>query len=129
MYVHDFGCNEKPFLFSSNLSWIRLSYIEPLIGFDSLQIPGIGLPDGLFSKNPNLGIFWRVLQRNMLLCIFYDHLDYFTVIWYNLWPFGIVCGLLVFFPRLVCLDQEKSGNPADAETQLTFQAATNSSDN
>jgi hypothetical protein len=34
--------------------------------------------------------------------IFYDHLEHFTAIWYNLWPFGIVC----------ChFDQEKSGNP------------------
>jgi hypothetical protein len=31
--------------------------------------------------------------------IFYDHLEYFMAIWYNLWPFGIVCGhLLNFFP-------------------------------
>jgi phosphotransferase system glucose/maltose/N-acetylglucosamine-specific IIC component len=29
--------------------------------------------------------------------IFYDHLKYFTAIWYNLWLFGIVCGHLVFF--------------------------------
>jgi hypothetical protein len=28
--------------------------------------------------------------------IFYDHLEYFTAIWYNLLPFGIVCGHLVF---------------------------------
>jgi hypothetical protein len=44
--------------------------------------------------------------------IFYDHLEYFMTIWYNLWPFGIVCGHLLYFPALVCLDQEKSGNPA-----------------
>jgi hypothetical protein len=42
----------------------------------------------------------------------YGDLDYFMAIWYNLWKFGIVCGHLVFFPSLVCLDQEKSGNPA-----------------
>jgi hypothetical protein len=42
--------------------------------------------------------------------ILYDHLEYFMVIWYNLWPFGIVCGdLLYFFP--IWLDPEKSGNP------------------
>jgi hypothetical protein len=29
--------------------------------------------------------------------LFYDHLEYFTAIWYNLWPFGIVCGHLVYF--------------------------------
>jgi hypothetical protein len=44
--------------------------------------------------------------------IFYAHLKYFTAIWFNLWPFGIVCGHLVYFYVLVCLDQEKSGNPA-----------------
>jgi hypothetical protein len=43
--------------------------------------------------------------------IFYDHFEY-------LWPFGIICGHRVYFvaiwyifPILVCLDQEKSGNP------------------
>jgi hypothetical protein len=30
----------------------------------------------------------------------------------NLQPFGIVCGHLVCFSVLVCLDLEKSGNPA-----------------
>jgi ABC-type spermidine/putrescine transport system permease subunit II len=29
--------------------------------------------------------------------IFYDHLEYFTAIWCNLGPFGIVCGHLVYF--------------------------------
>jgi cytosine/uracil/thiamine/allantoin permease len=43
--------------------------------------------------------------------IFYDHLEHFTAIWYNLWPFGTVCGHLVYF--LVCLEQEKSGNPSN----------------
>jgi hypothetical protein len=27
--------------------------------------------------------------------IFYDHLEYFMAIWYNLWPFGIIYGRLV----------------------------------
>jgi hypothetical protein len=31
---------------------------------------------------------------------------------FNLWPFGIVCGHMVYFSVLVCWDQEKSGNPA-----------------
>jgi hypothetical protein len=26
-------------------------------------------------------------------------------VWYSLWPFAI------FFPNLICLDEEKSGNP------------------
>jgi hypothetical protein len=43
--------------------------------------------------------------------IFYDLLKYFTAISYNLQPFGIVCGLWYIFSVLVCLNQEKSGNP------------------
>jgi hypothetical protein len=35
--------------------------------------------------------------------IFYGHLEYFTVIWYILWP---------YFPHFGMLCQEKSGNPA-----------------
>jgi hypothetical protein len=47
-------------------------------------------------------------------------LVYFMIIWnifrplgVFLWPFGAVCGHFVhiFFPVLVCLDLEKSGNP------------------
>jgi hypothetical protein len=29
--------------------------------------------------------------------IFYDHFENVSVIWYNLWPFGIVCGHLIYF--------------------------------
>jgi hypothetical protein len=29
--------------------------------------------------------------------VFYDHLEYLMAIWYNLWPFGIVCVHLVHF--------------------------------
>jgi hypothetical protein len=47
-----------------------------------------------------------------MLLYFYGHLDYFTAIWHTLWPFGIVCGHLAYFYILVCLEQEKSGNPA-----------------
>jgi hypothetical protein len=31
--------------------------------------------------------------------IFYHHLEYFKAIWYNLWPFGIVCGHQLHFPQ------------------------------
>jgi hypothetical protein len=41
--------------------------------------------------------------------IFYDHMEYFMAIRNNSWPFGIVCGTLLYFSK--CLDQEKSGNP------------------
>jgi hypothetical protein len=30
--------------------------------------------------------------------IFFGHLEYFTVMWYILWPFGNVFGNLVQFP-------------------------------
>jgi hypothetical protein len=44
----------------------------------------------------------------------YDHLEYFSVVWCNLpiavWYF--LCLVWYIFPVLVCLDEEKSGNPA-----------------
>jgi hypothetical protein len=49
----------------------------------------------------------------LIVGIFYDHLEYFMAIWYNLWPFGTVCGHLLYFPNLVCFDQVKSGNPVN----------------
>jgi uncharacterized Tic20 family protein len=36
------------------------------------------------TKNSNLGKFWRVLQRNMLV--------HFMALWSTLMPFGIQCG-------------------------------------
>jgi hypothetical protein len=42
--------------------------------------------------------------------IFYDHLKYFTVIWYILWPFGNVVVIWYIFLRFGILCQEKSGN-------------------
>jgi hypothetical protein len=45
--------------------------------------------------------------------IFHDHFEHFTAIWYNLWPLGIVGGHLVYFPNLVCLYKEKSGNSGE----------------
>jgi hypothetical protein len=44
--------------------------------------------------------------------IFYGHLEYFTVLWYILWPFGNVVVIWYIFPRFGILRQEKSGNPA-----------------
>jgi hypothetical protein len=55
-----------------------------------------GLPDGyLKTRNPNLGIYWWALEWKMLV--------YFKAIWYNLWPFGTVCGHfgICTFPVLV----------------------------
>jgi hypothetical protein len=69
-----------------------------------------GLPDGLFS--------YQKFQAGKILEGFgmenvgtsYEQLEYFTAIWYNSWPFGIICGL-------VCLDREKSGNPGRCSSQ------------
>jgi hypothetical protein len=58
-----------------------------------------GLPDGLFSNQKyQFGLIFKVLRMKNV-CIFYDHLECFTAIWYNLWPFGIVCGHLVYSPH------------------------------
>jgi hypothetical protein len=48
-------------------------------------------------KNPNLGKFWRVLHRKMLVHFMDTCLVRFTVFCYILWTFGIVCGNLVYF--------------------------------
>jgi hypothetical protein len=61
------------------------------------------------TQNTNLGIFWRAFEWEMLV--------YYMTVWNILmrfgifFPFGLVCGHLVHFPALVCLNQEKSGNP------------------
>jgi hypothetical protein len=49
------------------------------------------------TKNPNLGKFWRALHRIENVGISYDDLEYFMAVWYSLWPFGIVCGHLIYF--------------------------------
>jgi hypothetical protein len=43
--------------------------------------------------------------------IFNDHLEYFTIIWYILWPFGNVMVIWYIFPRFGKFCQEKSGKP------------------
>jgi hypothetical protein len=53
------------------------------------------------TKNPNLGKFWRVLQWKMLVYLMTFWSTYFTAIGNNLWPFGIFCSHLVYFPVLV----------------------------
>jgi hypothetical protein len=49
------------------------------------------------TKNHNLGKFWRALEWKILVYTYYDHLEYFTAMLYNLWPFVINCGHLVYF--------------------------------
>jgi hypothetical protein len=36
------------------------------------------------TKKNNLGKFWTDLELKMLVYLFYDHLEHFTAIWYNL---------------------------------------------
>jgi hypothetical protein len=43
--------------------------------------------------------------------IFYDHLEYFTAIWYNVWQFGIVCSHLVYFSRFGMFGPRKIWQP------------------
>jgi hypothetical protein len=56
--------------------------------------------------------------------VFYDRLEYSVAICYNLWPYGIDCGHLIFFTVLVCFDQEKSGNPCHVHTFTHLCTAT-----
>jgi hypothetical protein len=73
-----------------------LSGVEPkVLSFESLPFPQPGLPGGLFSNQksqicPNFG-------GPLNVGIFYDHLEYFMAIWYNLRPFGTIYGRLVWF--------------------------------
>jgi hypothetical protein len=54
-----------------------------------------GLPDVIFI--PKI-LTWVVLGwPSRGKCIVYAHLEYFTVIWCIVWPFGIFCGNLVYF--------------------------------
>jgi hypothetical protein len=45
------------------------------------------------------------------VCKFYDRLEYFTAIWYNLWLFGIVCGDLVYFSHFGMFGPRKIWQP------------------
>jgi hypothetical protein len=72
------------------------------------------------TKYPNLGKFWRALEWKML--VFYGHLEYFTVIWYILWPFGKVVVIWYIFPRVGKLCHEKSGNPTSDPLCLSSSA-------
>jgi hypothetical protein len=61
------------------------------------------------------------MQWKILAYVFYEHLEYFTAIWYNLWPFGIVCVHLVHFSGFGSMHQEKSGNPDLGEVFCTLR--------
>jgi hypothetical protein len=61
------------------------------------------------------------MQWKILAYVFYEHLEYFTAIWYNLWPFGIVCVHLVHFSGFGSMHQETSGNPDLGEVFCTLR--------
>jgi hypothetical protein len=52
--------------------------------------------------------------------IFYGRLEYFTVIWCILWPFGNVLVIWYIFTRFGILCQETSGSPASELETLRF---------
>jgi hypothetical protein len=64
------------------------------------------VPDGLFSNQKSQ--FGKILEglRKENVGIFYDNLEYFTAIWYNSWPFGIVCGHFEYFPQFRMIRQK-----------------------
>jgi hypothetical protein len=43
--------------------------------------------------------------------MFYGHLEYFTALWYNFWPFGIISGHLVNFSRFGVFGPRKIWQP------------------
>jgi hypothetical protein len=49
--------------------------------------------------------------------IIYGHLEYITVIWYILWPFGNLVVICCAFPRFGISHHEKSGNADLAREQ------------
>jgi hypothetical protein len=56
--------------------------------------------------------------------IFYDHLEYFMAIWYNLWPFGIVCGHLLYFSQFGIFGPRKIWQPwsqTNEEAECSFR--------
>jgi hypothetical protein len=56
-----------------------------------------GLPDGLFLyQKSQFGYISECIGMENV-GIFYNHFEYFAAIWYNLWPFSIVCGHMVIF--------------------------------
>jgi hypothetical protein len=62
------------------------------------------------TKIPNSGKFWRALECKMLV--------YFMTVWYNLWPFVIVCGHLVHFSQFGTFGSRKIWQPWSKRTKL-----------
>jgi hypothetical protein len=53
--------------------------------------------------------------------IFYGHLEYSTAIWYNVWPFGIICGHWGYFSRFGMFGRTKIRQPCIAQ-QIAYVA-------
>jgi hypothetical protein len=68
----------------------------------------------IFKQKIQIWVNFERPRMEMLVYFTYGHLEYFTVIWYTLWPFGNVVVIWYIFPRLGMLCQEKSGNPGRA---------------
>jgi hypothetical protein len=53
--------------------------------------------------------------------IFYDHLEYFMAVWYSLWPFGIVCGHLLYSSQFGMFGPRNIWQPCPAqELRMTW---------
>jgi hypothetical protein len=68
-----------------------------------------GLPNGFFSNQTSKYNLEDSGVENDV--IFYDHLEYFTAIWYNLHPFGIVCCHLAYIFRFGMFGLRKIWQP------------------
>jgi hypothetical protein len=70
-----------------------------------------GLPDGLFSyQKTQFGYILEGLGMETV-GIFYEHLEYFSAIWYIFLQFGIACGRLVYFSRFGMFGPRKIWQP------------------
>jgi hypothetical protein len=91
-----FRVQRKKLLPQLGLGYILGSFGSPS-GHPGRHRPG--LQDGLFSNQKSkFGYILEALECKMLL-YFITIWNYFTALWYNVWPLGIVCGHLVYFSR------------------------------
>jgi hypothetical protein len=70
------------------------------------------------TKNPKFGSILEGLWM-VNAGLFYDHLEYFKVIWYNLWPFGTVCGHLLYYSQFGMFEPRKIWQPWCSMTKKT----------
>jgi hypothetical protein len=78
------------------------------------------LPDGLFSnQKSHFELIWESLGWENV-ATYYGHSEYFTNIWYILWPLGTVCVHLVHFSGFGIMPQEQSGNPVRVRDEKKY---------